>query len=117
MTGQRHGGHQPRLTTAIPAHAGMTRGDEVLILRPRAPTGKLAFMFGIRLLLVLLALVAVVLILRRLYRRPSAARPLAVPGQMVRCAHCGLYLPRDEALHADDLDFCSADHRDRHRQG
>lgn len=74
-------------------------------------------MFGIRLLLVLLALVAVVLILRRLYRRPPAARPLAAPGQMVRCAHCGLYLPRDEALHAGDLDFCSADHRDRHQQG
>ena len=73
-------------------------------------------MFGIRLLFVLLALVAVVLILRRLYRRPPASRPLAAPGQMVRCAHCGLYLPRDEALRADGQDFCSAEHRDRSRQ-
>ena len=74
-------------------------------------------MFGIRLLLVLFAIVAVVLILRRLYRRPPAARPLAAPGQMVPCAHCGLYLPRDEAVHAGELNFCSADHRDRHTQG
>ena len=74
-------------------------------------------MFGIRLLLVLFALVAVVLILRRLYRRPAPPRPLAAPGQMVRCAHCGLYVPKGEALHAGELDFCSTDHRDRHAQG
>lgn len=73
-------------------------------------------MFGIRLLIVLFAIVAVVLILRRMYRRPPAARPLVAPGQMVRCAHCGLYLPRDDALHVDELDFCSAEHRDRHAQ-
>jgi uncharacterized protein len=74
-------------------------------------------MFGIRLLFVLFAIVAVIFILRRLYRRPTTTkRPLAAPGQMVRCAHCGLYLPRDEALHAGELDFCSPDHRDRHSQ-
>jgi uncharacterized protein len=74
-------------------------------------------MFGIRLLIVLFAIVAVVLILRRMYRRPAPKRPLVAPGQMVRCAHCGLYLPRDEALHADEQDFCSTEHRDRHNQG
>ena len=73
-------------------------------------------MFGIRLLFVLFAVAAVVLILRRLYRRPSPPRPLAAPGQMVRCAHCGLYVPRDEAMHAGVLDFCSAAHRDAHGQ-
>lgn len=74
-------------------------------------------MFGIRLLIVLFAIAAVVLILRHMYRRPAPKRPLAAPGQMVRCAHCGLYLPRDEATRKDELDFCSADHRDRHARG
>ncbi|MCA1805798.1 MAG: hypothetical protein LC646_10790 [Xanthomonadaceae bacterium] len=74
-------------------------------------------MFGIRLLIVLFAIVAVVLVLRRMYRRPAPKRPLVAPGQMVRCAHCGLYLPREEATHEDELDFCSADHRDRHARG
>ena len=72
-------------------------------------------MFGIRQLLVILVVIALILIARRLLaRRPAARPPQAVAGQMVRCAHCGLYLPRDEALQAGELSFCSAEHRDRH---
>jgi uncharacterized protein len=74
-------------------------------------------MFGIRLLFVLAAIVAVILIARRLLARPKPPRPLAAPGHMVRCAHCGLYVPRDEALHSGELDFCCAAHRDEHDQG
>jgi uncharacterized protein len=31
---------------------------------------------------------------------------------MVSCAHCGVHLPRSEALAARSLHYCSAAHRD-----
>lgn len=31
---------------------------------------------------------------------------------MVTCAHCGVHLPRSEALAARSLHYCSAAHRD-----
>ncbi len=31
---------------------------------------------------------------------------------MVACAHCGVHLPRSEALAARSLHYCSAAHRD-----
>lgn len=31
---------------------------------------------------------------------------------MVRCAHCGVHLPRSEALTAGGHSYCSAAHRD-----
>jgi uncharacterized protein len=32
--------------------------------------------------------------------------------EMVTCAHCGVHLPRSEALAARSLHYCSAAHRD-----
>ena len=32
--------------------------------------------------------------------------------EMVSCAHCGVHLPRSDALAARRLHFCSAAHRD-----
>lgn len=50
--------------------------------------------------------------------RPSAsARPHdsaqdgAVPQDMARCAHCGIHLPRDEAVRGEKGDYCSTEHR------
>ena len=44
-------------------------------------------------------------------RRPSKRRELA-PALMVSCAHCGLHLPRDEALPGPETGFyCSDAHR------
>jgi len=31
---------------------------------------------------------------------------------MVRCAHCGIHIPKNEALHRDGRDYCSEAHRD-----
>jgi uncharacterized protein len=31
---------------------------------------------------------------------------------MVRCAHCGIHIPKNEALQRDGRDYCSAAHRD-----
>lgn len=45
---------------------------------------------------------------------PPAARPSPrpqLPQNMVACAHCGLHLPRTEALAQDGHYYCCAEHR------
>jgi len=48
-------------------------------------------------------------------RRPRPPRPdpraTAQPQQMLACAHCGVHLPRDEALPGRGGVFCSEAHR------
>ena len=84
-------------------------------LHLRPPTPKLGAMFGIRQLLVIIAVIAVILIVRRLMNRSPIKRPPQMAAaRMVRCAHCGLYLPSEDAVRADGLTFCSIEHRDRH---
>ena len=50
----------------------------------------------------------------RTAKRPSA-RPI---GTMVRCDHCGLHLPKEEAIYVDGHYYCSQAHleaaRSRH---
>ncbi len=63
-----------------------------------------------------LLLILVVVVAWRLaqgFRRKDAARgaSAAGPEQMVTCGHCGLYLPRSEAIGAGDRFFCCAEHR------
>lgn len=68
----------------------------------------------LRILLVLLAIVALALFWRkggqgRRRANPPAADP---PAQdMVCCAHCGVYLPQQESVTADGLFYCSEAHR------
>jgi uncharacterized protein len=53
--------------------------------------------------------------LRRSSMRDTARdsqRP-AVPQAMVSCAHCGLHLPRQDALPAGERYYCSDEHRQR----
>jgi len=42
---------------------------------------------------------------------PPSPQPAPPPQDMVSCAHCGLHLPRDEALPGRGGQFCSAAHR------
>ena len=67
--------------------------------------------------LVVLLVVVLVLWLARAARRtpaprkpPPAQRPPAIE-DMVRCAHCGVHLPRDEALPGRGGVFCGDAHR------
>lgn len=67
-------------------------------------------------LLLLIAIVAVVYWLFRSYRQsnvPQKNNPAAE--DMVRCAHCGVHLPKGESLVADGCSFCCAEHRDAYR--
>jgi len=49
-------------------------------------------------------------------RRNAQGRgPHAAAGEkMVRCADCGIYLPRGESLTQNDRFYCCAEHRARH---
>lgn len=67
----------------------------------------------------LLILIAFVVLLRLLGWRPPAERratretPVPPPSaELVRCARCGLHLPRVQALDRDGHWYCSAEHRD-----
>jgi len=73
------------------------------------------------MLKVLIIAVAVALLLWLLFGRsarrgepPRGGRNDARGGaeEMVACAHCGVHLPRSEALAARSLHYCSAAHRD-----
>ena len=44
-------------------------------------------------------------------RRGSAAPPPQTPQEMIACAHCGVHLPRDEALPGRGGVFCGDAHR------
>ncbi|GAB3475087.1 PP0621 family protein [Azotobacter salinestris] len=66
-----------------------------------------------RLLFWILVIIAVIWLWRRLTRpaSPPAAKSGAEPPKpMVRCAHCGIHLPREEALAEDSLWYCSQAH-------
>ncbi len=43
-------------------------------------------------------------------RRP-ASRPAPEAERMVRCAHCGVYLPESDGLAAEGQVYCSEAHR------
>ena len=44
-------------------------------------------------------------------RRGGPPRPPAAPQEMIACAHCGVHLPRDEALPGRGGVFCGDAHR------
>jgi len=64
---------------------------------------------------ILIVLVGLWLVLR-LVKRYLAKRPPTAPGtpaandDVVCCAHCGVYVPRAEAIHAHDKSYCTRAH-------
>lgn len=73
-----------------------------------------------RLLVLIAIVVALAWLLRRALARverertagTAAADPNA-PGDLVRCAHCGVHLPRAEARESAGALYCSDDHAAR----
>jgi uncharacterized protein len=69
-----------------------------------------------KFVLFVLAIVVLLWLLRGAWRRvppPSAGAPTPspVPQQILACAHCGVHLPRDEALPGRGGVFCGEAHR------
>jgi len=62
-------------------------------------------------LLFLFAIAALVYILFRAYRKKLSGKKEDVIEDMVRCAHCGMHLPKSESIRADGRVFCSEEHR------
>ena len=66
------------------------------------------------LIVILVVVVAAWMLTRSRRTGPSAARAAAdgeAPLAMVQCNHCGLHLPRAEAVVGDHGTFCSEEHR------
>ncbi|HHC73350.1 MAG TPA: hypothetical protein ENK54_10685 [Thiotrichales bacterium] len=67
-------------------------------------------------LLLLVAIVWIALLLYRSLRRPAVPAPAEEGGaveSMVRCATCGVHLPRSEAFTTGKRFFCSRSHAER----
>lgn len=70
-----------------------------------------------KLLLVALVILVVFWILkayRKHVERPSSAHPAPTVEDMVRCAHCGIHVPRSESLSSGERHYCSEEHRRLH---
>ncbi|MEO7621909.1 MAG: PP0621 family protein [Gallionella sp.] len=66
-------------------------------------------------LLLLIAIVIVVYWVFRSYRKGNTPERNNVAAEdMVRCAQCGVHLPKGECIKADGLTFCCEEHRDAH---
>jgi uncharacterized protein len=64
--------------------------------------------------LIVLVVLGVWLIRRALTRsagKKEAGKPMqASGGELVRCAHCGVHLPRSEARQTEGVLYCSEEH-------
>lgn len=65
-------------------------------------------------LLLLMCIAAVVYLLIRAYRKNTVPPDKTAAEDMVRCAHCGVHLPKGESVQAEGQFFCSTEHRDSH---
>lgn len=73
-------------------------------------------MFGIRVLIYILGIALVIWILFRLARTPKVeSKPTKKVGDMVACAHCGTFVPRNEALQSGEKYYCSRAHLEEDR--
>lgn len=67
-------------------------------------------------LLLLVAIAVVVYLLLRSFRKTAPQQDKTVAEDMVRCAHCGVHLPKSESVMTDGRFFCSVEHRDAFRK-
>lgn len=67
-------------------------------------------------LLFFLAIIIVVYLLLKSFRRPTVKNDptTAPPEEMVRCAQCGVHLPKSESITSGGNYYCSDEHRRKH---
>ena len=70
-------------------------------------------------ILLLLACFALVYWILKSYKKKiqrQAGRPTVKGEDMVRCAQCGVHLPRSESLMSGQAFYCSVEHRPQHQK-
>jgi uncharacterized protein len=67
-----------------------------------------------RLLFLLAIIVVVYLLLRSMRKRAPKQDVSAAAEEMVRCAQCGVHLPKSESILANGNFYCSDVHRREH---
>ncbi len=66
-------------------------------------------------LIVFIALISLILFVYRKLTAPKQPSTTAKSSEeMKKCAHCGVHLPKNEAIEEDDLYFCSKEHKNAH---
>lgn len=73
-----------------------------------------------KIILLVLGLVLAYWILKSYRRRVDRSEPRergTASEDMVRCAQCGVHLPRSESITTQGSFYCSADHERAHRAG
>lgn len=70
-----------------------------------------------RLLLLIALIVLVVWLWKRFGQllKSNPSKPEDSPLPMVRCAHCGVHLPQNQALQAGKHWYCNQDHWAKHQ--
>jgi uncharacterized protein len=70
-----------------------------------------------RLLAIFIALAIIVVVAKRMWGKP---RPPAsqdkLSGKMAQCAHCGMYIPEQEAIRYGDHYYCSREHLEQDKR-
>lgn len=70
------------------------------------------FVLKIILLIVIVFVAAMVLrAYKRSLNKPAAPARDSKPEDMVKCAHCGVNLPRSEAIYSGGVFFCTPEHQ------
>lgn len=67
-------------------------------------------------LLLLIAIAIVVFMLIKSYRKNVPRQDKTITDDMVRCAQCGVHLPKGESVEADGNFFCGTEHRNAYRK-
>lgn len=69
----------------------------------------------IRLIVIGLIIWILYRMILRVLHKPGTQRrepPRGIARDMVKCAHCGIHIPADEALCRNEICYCSPEHRD-----
>lgn len=68
-----------------------------------------------RLIITLIVVLGVVALVRHLRARLAPPQKPALDAKTVACAHCQVYLPRDEAVFVGERAYCTQAHADADR--
>ena len=69
-----------------------------------------------RLLLIIAIAAVIYLFIRSFPKQPPQHHKTITAEDMVRCAQCGVHLPKGESVVANGQFFCSTEHRDAYRK-